>query len=70
MNMTREEMIEDGLKVSRAGALKLLKLHGWGPTTPTAIEADGAVANGTDFDSEMGVHDTYLAQDIFDWLGY
>ena len=70
MNMTREEMIEDGLKVSRAGALKLLELHGWGPTTPTAIEANGAGVEGSDFDSEMGVKDAYLASDIFDWLGY
>ena len=70
MNMTRDEMVEERVTVTRAFALKIIEEHGWGPTTPTAIEADGAAVDGSDFDSELGVKDAYLASDIFDWLGY
>ena len=70
MNMTRDEMVEERVTVSRAFALKSIKEHGWGPTTPTAVEQNGAGVEGSDFDSEMGVKDAYLASDIFDWLGY
>ena len=70
MNMTRDAMVEERVTVSRARALAIIKQHGWAPTSPTAIEANGAGVEGSDFDSEMGVHGDYLASDIFDWLGY
>ena len=70
MNMTRDEMVEERVTVTRAFALKIIKEHGWGPTTPTAIEANGAGVEGSDFDSEMGILDAYLAASIYDWLGY
>jgi hypothetical protein len=65
-----EAIREERVTVSRARALAIIKEHGWGPTTPTAIEADGAGVEGSDFDSEMGVRDTYRAASIYDWLGY
>jgi hypothetical protein len=65
-----EAIREERVTVSRAHALKIIKQHGWGPTSPTAIEADGAGVEGSDFDSEMGVHGDYLAASIYDWLGY
>ena len=34
MNMTRDEMVEERVTVTRAFALKIIKEHGWGPTTP------------------------------------
>ena len=70
MNMTRDEMVEERVTVSRAWALKIIEEHGWLPTSPTAFEQNGAGVEGSDFDSEMGVKDAYLASDIFDWLGY
>ena len=70
MNMTRDEMVEERVTVTRSFALAIIKEHGWGPTTPTAVEANGAGVEGSDFDSEMGILDAYLAADIFDWLGY
>ena len=65
-----EAIREERVTVTRARALAIIKEHGWGPTTPTAIEQNGAGVEGSDFDSEMGVKDAYLAADIFDWLGY
>jgi hypothetical protein len=65
-----EAIREERVTVTRARALAIIKEHGWGPTTPTAIEQNGAGVEGSDFDSEMGILDTYLAADIFDWLGY
>ena len=70
MNMTRDEMVEERVTVTRAFALKIIEEHGWGPTTPTAVEQNGAGVEGSDFDSEMGVKDAYLAASIYDWLGY
>ena len=64
-----EAIREERVTVSRARALAIIKQHGWGPTTPTAVDQAGLVP-GSDFDSEMGVKDTYLAASIYDWLGY
>ena len=65
-----EAIREERVTVSRAHALKIIKEHGWGPTTPTAVEQNGAGVEGSDFDSEMGILDAYLAASIYDWLGY
>ena len=65
-----EAIREERVTVSRARALAIIKEPGWAPTSPTAIEQNGAGVEGSDFDSEMGILDAYLAADIFDWLGY
>ena len=57
--------------ITRTKALSIIKEHGWGPTDNTGrYPATGEVALDSNFDHEMGIHESYQLSAVLRWLGY
>jgi len=65
------------MKLTREQVLKVLKEHGWEPTSLTAVNPNKRDASGepewvpgTFFDDQMGIKAEYDKKAVYAWLGY
>jgi len=58
------------MTITRTETIALLAEHGFDPWTPTCYDAEGRPVQGTSFDCEMGIMETYELSAIREWLGY
>jgi hypothetical protein len=57
--------------IDKPAALKLIRVHGWLPTDPTAFDVmTGFPIPHTSFYDNFGDRDSYVRADIMYWLGY